>query len=668
MAAAQMSRFLRQLTRGMASEMLGDQSDRQLVERLLAAQDDAVFEALVRRHGPMVYRVCWRVLQHVEDAEDAFQATFLLLARKLRTVRKRDSLASWLHGIAHRVALDAKARDLRRRGREERAAKSQPGPSDEITWSELRTVIDSALGQLPEKLRQPLILCYLEGRSQEEAAKQLGWSKSTLLRRLEEARAALGRRLIRRGIVWSAALSAVLVSNCIASASLPASLIGSTVEAAAGIAAGHALTGVVSTNVIALTEGVVKAMITSKMKSVVAAVLVGAALVSGGLLLAGRSEFSLPAAAQEPQGTPKPTQAAAPVVVREDAQLTYAAWSADGNVVATVGITFEVREREGEKSHMGNSTVKLWDAKTGALKKSLGEEKETAIRAIAFSPDKKHAAIAGFRPSEGTPASFVRILDMQTWAVEQELDEVPGIDHLAFSPDGKTLVMGGSNSLAKTGSFVKFWDVQGEKLRGGTKLAEEFPPETEQGEWRARCLAFSPDSGLLAAAEWGERSKRARVQLYDVKTGEPKREIDLGDMKEAFIFRVTFTADGKQLLSACGPVKLWDAHTGKELRTFDTKGLETYSVAVSPDGQYLATSGFRKKKDETVYEILLWDAKTGEVKQTLPPWRSPSMWTSSLTFSPDGKSLAVSGTTDPDVKVKDGHKTSAELKIIPLPR
>jgi WD40 repeat protein len=230
----------------------------------------------------------------------------------------------------------------------------------------------------------------------------------------------------------------------------------------------------------------------------------------------------------------------------------------------------------------------------------------------------------------------------------------------------KTLVMGGSNPLAKTGSFVKFWDVQGEKVRGGTKLAEEFPPETEQGEWRAGCLAFAPDSGLLAAAEWGERSKRARVQLYDVKTGKPKREIDLGDMKEEFIFRVAFMADGKQLLSACGPVKLWDAETGKELRTFDTKGLQTYSVAVSPDGRHLATSGFRKKKDESVYEILLWDAKTGEVKQTLPPWRSPSMWTSSLTFSPDGKSLAVSGTTEPDVRVKDGHKTSAELKIIPL--
>src|SRR5262249_49056504 len=98
MTTAQMSRFLRQLTRGMAAETLGELTDRQLLERWLTAQDQAVFEALVRRHGPMVYRVCWRVLQQAEDTEDAFQATFLLLARKLQTVRKRDSLASWLHG------------------------------------------------------------------------------------------------------------------------------------------------------------------------------------------------------------------------------------------------------------------------------------------------------------------------------------------------------------------------------------------------------------------------------------------------------------------------------------------------------------------------------------------------------------------------------------------
>src|SRR5262245_12797085 len=109
----------------MAAETQGDQTDRQLVEQFLARRDEAVFEAIVRRHGAMVYRVCWRVLQESQDTEDAFQATFLLLAQKLRSVRNHDSLASWLHGVAHRVALQAKGRATRRRRHEQRAATPQ---------------------------------------------------------------------------------------------------------------------------------------------------------------------------------------------------------------------------------------------------------------------------------------------------------------------------------------------------------------------------------------------------------------------------------------------------------------------------------------------------------------------------------------------------------------
>jgi RNA polymerase sigma factor (sigma-70 family) len=305
MATAQMSRFLRRLTRGMAAETLGELSDRQLLERLLAAQDEAVFEALVRRHGPMVYPVCWRVLQQAEDTEDAFQATFLVLAQKLQTVRKRDSLASWLHGVAHRVALDAKAQATRRHRHQARAAANfHPGPPEEITWRDLRTVLDSELGRLPEKWRLPLILCYLEGRSQEEAAQQLGWSKSTLLRRLEKARAALGRRLTRRGVVWPAALSAVLLSDCVAPAALAPRLVGSTVEAVAFIAAGKAApVAAVSAKAAALTEGVLKTMFTSKLKIATAALVLLSALAvgAGGLLYQTQAaEPQPPAKAEKP--------------------------------------------------------------------------------------------------------------------------------------------------------------------------------------------------------------------------------------------------------------------------------------------------------------------------------------------------------------------------------
>src|SRR5262245_30468644 len=175
MATTSLSSFLRRLTRGMAAQTLQDQSDRQLVERLVAGRDEAVFEALVRRHGPMVFRVCWRVLQHEQDTEDAFQTTFLILAQQLRTLRRHASLASWLHGIARRVALKARAQAATRR-RPEQQTSTQSFPPEEVTWREVRAALDAELDQLPGKWRLPLILCYLEGQTQDEAARQLGWS------------------------------------------------------------------------------------------------------------------------------------------------------------------------------------------------------------------------------------------------------------------------------------------------------------------------------------------------------------------------------------------------------------------------------------------------------------------------------------------------------------
>src|SRR5262249_39002313 len=275
MATANVSDFLRRLTRGMVAETLADQSDRQLVERFLAGQVEAVFEAIVRRHGAMVYRVCWRVLQHHQDAEDAFQATFLVLAQRLRTVRKHASLASWLHGVAHRLALRAKAGAATRRRHEAQASVCQTMPPDDVSLGEVRAVLDAELAALPEKWRQPLVLCYLEGRTQDEAAAQLGWSPRTLRRRLEEARTGLGRRLSRRGIAWSAALSAVLLSESAASAVLSPGLLDSTIKAASLLAAGQmAAAGLISAKAAALTEGVLKTMFLSKLKIAVIAFLV----------------------------------------------------------------------------------------------------------------------------------------------------------------------------------------------------------------------------------------------------------------------------------------------------------------------------------------------------------------------------------------------------------
>jgi RNA polymerase sigma factor (sigma-70 family) len=274
MATANLNVFIRRLARGMKAEALGDQSDRQLVERFLAARDEAAFEALLRRHASMVYRVCWRVLQQEQDVEDAFQATFLLLAQKVPTVRKQASLGSWLHGVAHRVALKAKARAATRGRHERRAAASRAVPADEVTWRELRGILDAELARLPDRYRLPLILCYLESRTQDEAAEQLGWSKNTLRRRLEEARQALGRRLARAG-VGPAALAAVLLSDCASPAAPPPSLIASAVEAGARVATGQAAAAVAPAGVAALVEGVGRTTMLPRANIALALVLAG---------------------------------------------------------------------------------------------------------------------------------------------------------------------------------------------------------------------------------------------------------------------------------------------------------------------------------------------------------------------------------------------------------
>jgi RNA polymerase sigma factor (sigma-70 family) len=245
----------------------------------------------------MVYRVCWRVLQQEQDVEDAFQAAFLVLAQKLRSVRKHASLGSWLHGVAHRVALKARARAATRRRHERRQAASLVVPADEVTWRELRLALDAELAQLPDRWRLPLVLCYLEGRTQDEAAGQLSWSKITLRRRLEEAREALAQCLARRG-VGPAALAAVLLSDSASPAGLPPGLVASTVEAASRVAAGQA--AVASAAVIALAEGVGKTMSLSKVSTALALVLAATLATAAGI--AASRALPGPPAARETSG------------------------------------------------------------------------------------------------------------------------------------------------------------------------------------------------------------------------------------------------------------------------------------------------------------------------------------------------------------------------------
>jgi RNA polymerase sigma factor (sigma-70 family) len=184
MAKAAFNSLLQQVRRLVEDQRLKEVSDAELLRQFQAVRDEASFHALVRRHGPMVFDVCRAVLRNEADADDAFQATFLALVREAGSIRKAGSLGSWLYGVACRTALKARAESEKRRKHESRAAARPAPPAEELTWGEAQGVLHEELNGLAERYRAPLVLCYLQGKAQDEAAALLGLSKGTLKRRL----------------------------------------------------------------------------------------------------------------------------------------------------------------------------------------------------------------------------------------------------------------------------------------------------------------------------------------------------------------------------------------------------------------------------------------------------------------------------------------------------
>jgi RNA polymerase sigma factor (sigma-70 family) len=261
-------------------------SDAQLLERFLAVRDEAAFAALVRRHGPMVLGVCRRVLHHHHDAEDAFQATFLVLAKKAAAVR-RESLGGWLYTVAYRAALEARAAAARRSARE-RQVEDMPHP--EVPPAEVhdwRPLLDRELHGLPPKYRSAVVLCNLEGKTRKEAALELGVAEGTLSSRLATARALLARRLARGGVALSGGILAVELAHG-ATAAVPAPLLSSTVQAATMIAAGQA--AALATPAAGVMKGVLKAMLLTKLKLVVVTAMLTALVGVGGIAFRASSQ------------------------------------------------------------------------------------------------------------------------------------------------------------------------------------------------------------------------------------------------------------------------------------------------------------------------------------------------------------------------------------------
>jgi RNA polymerase sigma factor (sigma-70 family) len=307
MTPIQPTGLLGQIRQLVASHCPSQQPDQQLLEQFLADRDEAAFAALVQRHGSMVLAVSRGALHHQQDAEDVFQATFLVLARKAHTIRRQQSLSSWLHGVAYRLACKARTRADRQRAREQLA--QEPGatsPLDDLSWRELRGILHEELQRLPDKYRAPLLLCYWEGKTRDEAAAQLGQSPGAFKKYLERARHLLRSRLLARGLAPSAALIGMLFSDNGARAAVQCSLTYTTAKAAVAFAAGTPATDV-SPTVVALAEGAMRTMSRTKwgLTLLLTAVLAGVGLWTQSYLQARQ--------APEPDGTAVSATAPRPV-------------------------------------------------------------------------------------------------------------------------------------------------------------------------------------------------------------------------------------------------------------------------------------------------------------------------------------------------------------------
>jgi RNA polymerase sigma factor (sigma-70 family) len=280
----------------------GDVTDGELLRRFVAQRDEAAFAALVHRYGPLVLGVCRRVLHHRQDAEDAFQATFLVLMHKAGSITRPELVGNWLYGVAYHTARNARVSATRRRLREREVGEmGRPQPvTDEAAGRELRAILDEELSALPEKYRVPVVLCELHGKGRREVARHLGCAEGTLSSRLARARQLLRRRLARRGAGLSAGALAATLSRDAASAAVPATLSAATVQTVMLAAASAAPAAVVPAQVAALTETALKSLFLARLKTTTLAALavglVGAALLGHRILAA---EADAPAAPPE---------------------------------------------------------------------------------------------------------------------------------------------------------------------------------------------------------------------------------------------------------------------------------------------------------------------------------------------------------------------------------
>jgi RNA polymerase sigma factor (sigma-70 family) len=396
MARGRLSNVIRFLRRATGPEP-DTVTDRQLLERFARNREEDAFATLADRHGPMVLAVCRRILGDAHAAEDAFQATFLVLARKAAAVRWQESVGGWLHEVALRVAQKARLAATRSHAFERQVADvSAVTSSTDVERRELHTVLDQELSRLPDKYRLPLVLCYLEGKTNDEAAQLLGWTKGGVSGQLARARELLRQRLARRGMTMGAGGLAAILADSVAPAAVPAVLLTSTVKAAVAAPA----SGAVPISVALLTEGVLQSMYLAKLRmAVLILLLLGGCVAGAGMLtyraLAGGSADAVSAAASLPEDKPKAAQPADKQVHSKPVRLdglefetvTDARWPVPAaNKSTDVGLTLHITNRSDKE-------VVLSDERAVGVRLTTADGKDLEVRPLPVDAIRKQMPI-----------------------------------------------------------------------------------------------------------------------------------------------------------------------------------------------------------------------------------------------------------------------------------